>query len=80
MLSNAMQEREQQIKYKKTLSSMTKKQDDAFIKSQKAAVEVSVEMRDSLFNKITDVSAYFGSGGDSQLEGYPLPSSKLGSS
>ena len=41
MLSNAMQEREQQIKYKKTLSSMTKKQDDAFIKSQKAVVEIA---------------------------------------
>lgn len=41
MLSDVMQEREQQIKYKKTLSSMTKKQDDAFIKSQKAAVEIA---------------------------------------
>ena len=31
-------------------------------------------------NKIIDASAYFGPGGGSQFEGYPLPSSRLGSS
>ena len=32
------------------------------------------------FKKKNDASAYFGPGGGSQFEGYPLPSSRLGSS